>query len=295
MVKLKRALVILFIALFVLSACGKKVTNKETLIDVFTTTSEYESFEGNFEATVEAEEDPTGGLLGTEFKLTGDIKANMKTSELAMNLKTSMMGMDINMEAFVKGDQAAFRIPFLTEILGMGNPYIIVDTPLESDVEEPDLAMIKKYTEALNKGLNEGLDEKQIEILEDEVHTTPTGDVKGKRIKINIQDGDIAKINAAVQKSLLEAGLITETEIDDQVTNGAMNIELFVDDKDRLISVKTDVQEIITDDDGIEQTSKVSFVLNLWNINDNVDLEIPEFTDDNSMTLEEFNNFGLFE
>lgn len=300
---------IVLLALLVLTACGKakEKSPKEQLVDALTNVQEYTSFEASFKMDTSVEggevdpDDLFAGVAG--INLSGELKADLKAEKTAATLKATILGMDVNVALFVDKDQLALQVPFLTQLMGLGDIYILSNLSDLVEDEEADADLdVKEYmaemVRILNETINETVDAKNIEITEDQTLTTPAGDEKGKKIKLSMQDADMNKFLKTYQEKVEASEILSDDISADDITDatGTFEIELFLDSKGRLINVEIDTTTKTTlEGSNTETTTTSSIAFMLWNLNGNVKIEIPEFTPENSKTTEELEAFNPFE
>lgn len=291
---------VLLISLLFLSACTKAPSNKEVLKDAFKATESYESFEGSFDLLVEmdASEDEDIALFGNNMNLSGTFKSDVKRSIFEATVSTALMGMNMEMSVLINDDTMALRIPFLTGMMGLGDIYLLdhIDQ-MEGDKDADKL--LKDFNQSLNKSIEDVVKEAQIEVLENQMLTTPKGDVKGELIQLKLKEDEINDFLKSVSQNLRESGLVEDDEveeIEEVKYKGTVEIKFFVDEKGRLINL-----EYIMDAMSIDESTKIetpmtsTLKLMIWNINENVEITIPEFTDENSMSMDAFENYNPFE
>ncbi len=300
---------------------------KEILEEGFINLSKIKSSQQRLEFDFSLEAENIDPMLQLYYEMLKDIsivvdsKSDSESMRSTGEFIVNLGGIEYTIEFFMTPEQMAFKFPTLNE-------YVVQEIEQEMLMEEDDkqemLNLFQEMTTSMLANIqdanivNNG--DKEITISEDDLKATEIavvmedGDVKQfieEIIDITIENPQIRKYYIeAVKSALVEEGQdITDAEIEvmldemkneiDKVLeeiNKALNIKTldmkyFVDNKNNIRKVIFD-SEIDVNDEISQQslTIKINGKNDVWDINQELEIDIPEFNEDNTITLEEFVN-----
>lgn len=304
--KLFKLSVLLVVGLLVLSGCSKKESDKEVLVDSLNNSATMTSFESSFDITMEldAEVDvdpsnPFGDAL-SNISVTGTMKTDVTKSLFEMDLSTSLMGMGIEVHMLMDENILAIKAPFITSLMGMGDVYILSDVEDEDDI--PDVRVdeaVQEINRIIKETVEETIDEKSIKTEDKATLETPEGSVDGQRINVDLSDKEIIDFINTLNRKMDDSDLLEtdddfeeEIDTDELQFDGSFRISFFVD-KDNIVR-STDIDADLKNPENADESVNLKMNFMLWNINKNVEINMPTFDESNSIRLDEFGDGGFF-
>lgn len=318
-------LLVFVLAISLFTGC-KKETPKEILEKSFNKSLDMKTAEMSFDMSMNVDvnglEDPSSAFIFqmiNNAKITGTMKSDVDKMESAGELTVDMSNATYKIDFFMQNGKTVFKTPFMQQ-------YIVMDQTVsleELDKQKADVQELN--TEMMNMLLNNITDE-NITVLEKEKLSTPEGEAEVTGYEINFSNDEIVKVmdelfsyvfgsdifkdamvNSAKKAAAQQGEEVSSEEIDEMIAEAqvAMNEALetmkknvsfdnfkliYGIDKDyNTRNSKVEIAATIKNEENEEQFVNLGFNIEtkLWNIDNPVEISMPELTEENSMKLED--------
>lgn len=327
--KIISLLLIIVLSIGILSACGpkepKEILKKATeeSADMKTGT---QSFEMGIKLDIPMEnEDPFASMILNAInngKISGTFASDTNEMKTFGDFTLDLDGISYKCELYFSPEKSAIKVP-------MVDKYILLDDEEMKNMSDEDQVkeMQKLSIDMVNSILDE-LEDDSLSKKEDVVLNTPEGDVKVTEITMDISDEKIKTIIKDIVPTLFENPAMREmmvpsikqqlelegkeatdeavqaeldnslkefnegfTEIEDILTFNEVKIVYGVDDDYNIRSSKIKLDYKVQDKEtGEELGIVIDAEGKVWGINEPIEIEEPELTEENSIKMEELMN-----
>lgn len=317
--------------LFMISGCAQ--SSKTVLEEALTKTEKIQSQQTSVEMKfnmddISSDNLETQMMAGLLQNSSVKVDTKVEGEKSQSNMKLSMAGfITVEGVTYTDGDKVAMKYPFINNLWGIGDRYILYNTKDVSPEQNNEMQMIQdeqmiEFNKLSRKALIDQIDEKQIVINKGVELETPNEVVKGteyvitlpkdkassfvKQILLDSLNNDITKdmtIELLMQQATSRDINLTQEEIKNNSSEAinkflkASNMEVdlkmsfILDNKNYIRGANTVVAISILDSE-TQQTTNLSVNIHQksWDINQKLDIDIPDFNDENSISIEEINN-----
>lgn len=256
------------------------------------------------------------------MKIDSKIDEEKNESKIAM----SIAGIMIEGEIFTDGEVVAIKYPLIGTMLGIGDKYMLASVEdMEQNngqLQSIDSNEMIELSKVSREALLSQITEEEITVTKDVELETPEGSIKGTEYIINLPDkkttgflkqliknslnNELLKdktVQFLMQQALAMGNSITEEDINsnsDKViddtfksenTDIIVDMKFILDNKDYIRGGNTSL-ELTTTDPDTQDKVKLTMSMNqkVWNINNELEFETPEFTEENSIQMDEMEN-----
>src|SRR5699024_3525394 len=314
--KKKLSLFISIILLLSLILFGCSKSSKDELMEALVKSSEIKSQETSMELDFDMGLDEEEVIVFDDSSIKVESKADIEKQKSITKMKFSLMGMALEGETLIDGDMAALSFPFLTNLLGIGDKYLIGDIEeiLDEDSGFPlsginDMSLDKELNKVLAETLDSSLKEEQITVEKDVEVETPEETIKGTKYEVKLsgeETKDLVEdfmIKALKNESLQDSVLLflksgeseiknnigeeeikenPEEEVKELLENRRFEGDIKVDfviDSNNYVRRSNALLNLNIIDEETEERQDISFDISqkMWNINKDIEIDIPEF------------------
>lgn len=273
-------------------------------------------------------DDPETQLVMSMFNnINMKVDSKIEDEKSESKMRISMAGIAIEGEIFTDGEVVAVRYPLFGPMLGIGDKYIL--TTVEDMAEEDggqlqllDNNEMFEITKLSRESLLSQVTDDEIVVNKDVQFEIPDGSITATEYVIDLPDNKTIGFMKHMVKGSLDNEILRDKTVQ-YLKQQALSMGIDVTDEDiksnpdKIIddiykSEDTDFlvnMKLILDDDryirggnisfelttlGTEAQDEVKLTMNLdqkvWSINDKIEFETPEFTEENSIQLDEINS-----
>jgi hypothetical protein len=314
------------LTLALVTGCGSK-SPKERLEESFTKSAEIKTAQQNLEMGINLNiptEDPMQNSImqminGAKLKM--ELASDTKAMKAAGNISVDLSGAIYNIETYTTPEKMILKMP-------MSPKYLVIDQ--EESLKPENKEELMKLSKKLFKIVMDVVKEENIEDRGDKKIATPKGEVQTTEIAMSFSDKETKDLVKRFVKLMFEdktiKGLMIKnmeknykmqgieqskeeieanfdemkkafdegfSEVEKQIKFEKLNMVYFLDEDNNIRRSEFDVQ-ISGKDEETGQSISIGLngLSNIWNINKEVELNIPKLTEENSTNIEDLNNMN---
>lgn len=322
---------ILALVMFLSVGCGAKSPKEileEAVINSAKITTSQQKIELDLSLDIENPDPMMAGYLQMlqDVSLEIDIKSDTESMMSEGKFTVDLNGMAYTVDVYVTPEHVALRIPITPQ-------YVVQEIEEDMEMDEDDKKEMLDFVAEISKTMLDNIEDDKIINNGKKDIATPQGDLKVTEIAVEMSDAEIKEIMEQVVDIMFEnswmreymvQGVKTALESEDEVITdesieaklaeikseidiafdemnevlqiNGLNMTYFIDSKNNLR--KTDFEfTVAIEDEETEQNITVEFkgTTDVWNINEDLEMDIPEINEDNSISMEELINqmFGI--
>ncbi len=311
--------------------CGSK-TPKEILEDAILNSAEIKSsqqkVELDFSLDMETSDPMLAGYLEMfkDISLVMDLKTDSESKKSVGEFTFDLNGMVTTVDLFVTSEHIAFKLP-------MAPQYVVQELDTDEEMDDEAKQEMGKMLEEITKAMLENIEDEKIVNNGDKTITVNENDVKVTEIAVEMSNEEVMKVLEVALEKVFENPQMREyfaqsyktafeaegIELTDEELEEAINemkeqmslsfeemkefveindltMTFFIDNKSNIRKTDFEFDVIMEDvDTGETITMEINGTTDVWNINEELEMDIPEFDEENSITLDDFINqmFGF--